>query len=77
MTTAPTYHSGYTAPRPSLWQKILSKQPFWVMVAVVIIPLIMTVIEPSFRSAFSVARTSSTTPAISPSLPSWPWARWR
>jgi ribose transport system permease protein len=52
MTTAPTYQSGYTAPRPSLWQKLLSKQPFWVMVAVVIIPLIMTAVEPSFRSAF-------------------------
>jgi ribose transport system permease protein len=52
MTTAPTYHTGYTAPRASLWQKLLSKQPFWVMVAVVIIPLIMTAVEPSFRSAF-------------------------
>jgi ribose transport system permease protein len=52
MTTAPTFHTGYAAPRPSLWQKILSKQPFWVMVAVVIIPLIMTAVEPSFRGAF-------------------------
>ncbi|HEY7764410.1 MAG TPA: ABC transporter permease [Aestuariivirgaceae bacterium] len=52
MTTAPTYQTGYTAPRQSFLQKLLSKQPFWVMVAVVIIPLIMTVVEPSFRSAF-------------------------
>jgi ribose transport system permease protein len=52
MTTAPSYHTGYTAPRTSLWQKILSKQPFWVMVAVVVIPLIMTAVEPSFSSAF-------------------------
>jgi ribose transport system permease protein len=52
MTTAPSFEAGYSAPRPSLWQKILSKQPFWVMVAVVVIPLIMTAIEPSFRTAF-------------------------
>lgn len=50
--TAPTYHTGYAAPRTSLWQKMLSKQPFWVMVAVVVIPLIMTAVEPSFSSAF-------------------------
>ena len=52
MTTAPTYQTGYTPPRPSLWQKMLSKQPFWVLIAVIIIPMIMTLIEPSFRSAF-------------------------
>jgi ribose transport system permease protein len=52
MTTAPTYHTGYTAPRTSFLQRLLSKQPFWVMVAVVVIPLIMTAIEPSFRGAF-------------------------
>ena len=52
MTTAPTFQAGYSAPRPTLWQKLLSKQPFWVMLAVVIIPLIMTLIEPSFRPAF-------------------------
>jgi ribose transport system permease protein len=50
MTAAPGY--AYSGPRPSFLQKIVSKQPFWVLIAVVIIPMIMTIMEPSFRSAF-------------------------
>jgi ribose transport system permease protein len=33
-------------------QKIVSKQPFWVLIAVVIIPMVMTIVEPTFHSAF-------------------------
>jgi ribose transport system permease protein len=50
MTAAPGY--AYSGPRPGLLQKIFSKQPFWVLLAVVIIPMIMTLVEPSFHSAF-------------------------
>ncbi|HEY7749572.1 MAG TPA: ABC transporter permease [Aestuariivirgaceae bacterium] len=52
MTTAPSFEADFSSPRPSVWQRLLSKQPFWVMIAVVIIPLIMTLFEPSFRHAF-------------------------
>jgi ribose transport system permease protein len=50
MTATPGY--AYSGPRPGFLQKIASKQPFWVMIAVIIIPLVMTIFEPSFRSAF-------------------------
>src|SRR5262245_20097404 len=40
--------------RPGLgtWQRLLSNQAFWVTLAVVIIPVAMTVVEPSFTKAF-------------------------
>jgi ribose transport system permease protein len=40
--------------RPSLgiWQRLLSNQAFWVTIAVIVIPVAMTVIEPSFSEAF-------------------------
>ncbi len=43
-----------TMPRASsgLWQRLLSNQAFWVTIAVVIIPVAMTLIEPSFTKAF-------------------------
>jgi ribose transport system permease protein len=50
MTAAPGY--AYSGPRPSFLQKIVSKQPFWVLLAVVIIPMVMTLVEPSFQRAF-------------------------
>jgi ribose transport system permease protein len=50
MTATPGYV--HSIPRLGFFQKIASKQPFWVMIAVIVIPLIMTLIEPSFRSAF-------------------------
>ncbi|MGH6875361.1 MAG: ABC transporter permease [Aestuariivirgaceae bacterium] len=50
MTATPGY--ALSGPRPGFLQKIVSKQPFWVLIAVVIIPMIMTLVEPSFRGAF-------------------------
>jgi ribose transport system permease protein len=43
-----------TMPRASsgVWQQLLSNQAFWVTIAVVIIPVAMTLIEPSFTKAF-------------------------
>ena len=34
------------------WQQLISKQAFWVTIAVVLIPVAMTLIEPSFSKAF-------------------------
>jgi ribose transport system permease protein len=39
-------------PPVSLWQRLLSKQAFWVTIAVFLIPLAMTLIEPAFAAVF-------------------------
>jgi len=39
-------------PPVSLWQRLLSKQAFWVTIAVFLIPLVMTLIEPTFAAVF-------------------------
>src|SRR5262245_2195497 len=49
---APAVDSEFARPRPTVWQKMISKQAFWVTIAVVLIPLIMTAVEPSFKAAF-------------------------
>jgi len=38
--------------RHSGWQRLLAKQAFWVTIAVFLIPIAMTLIEPSFSKAF-------------------------
>ncbi len=40
--------------RPSygVWHRLVAKQEFWVTIAVVLIPIAMTLVEPSFRTAF-------------------------
>lgn len=40
--------------QPSLgvWQRLLGTQAFWITLAVFLIPVIMTVVEPEFRGAF-------------------------
>jgi ribose transport system permease protein len=55
MTTtqhAPAIDAEFARPRPTFWQKMASKQAFWVTLAVIIIPIVMTFVEPSFSAAF-------------------------
>jgi len=39
-------------PYHGAWQKLIAKQAFWVTIAVFLIPAAMTLLEPSFRTAF-------------------------
>jgi ribose transport system permease protein len=41
-----------TPPPPTLVQTIVANQAFWVTIAVFLIPIAMTLIEPTFRTAF-------------------------
>ncbi len=50
--TAPAIEGEFARPRPTLWQKILAKQAFWVTLAVILIPLAMTLVEPTFKQSF-------------------------
>src|SRR5215831_20708966 len=34
------------------WQQLLASQAFWVTISVFLIPIVMTVVEPSFSAAF-------------------------
>jgi ribose transport system permease protein len=54
MTTqnAPAIEGEFARPRPTVWQKIMAKQAFWVTLAVILIPLVMTLVEPTFKAAF-------------------------
>jgi ribose transport system permease protein len=49
---APGIESAPAAPSPSLAHRIMANQAFWVTIAVFLIPIAMTVIEPSFRTSF-------------------------
>ena len=49
---APAIDGEFARPRPTLWQKIIAKQAFWVTLAVIIIPIVMTFVEPTFSGAF-------------------------
>jgi ribose transport system permease protein len=41
-----------TRPSRDLWERLLSNQAFWVTIAVIVIPVMMTLVEPSFSEAF-------------------------
>src|SRR5262245_54452341 len=44
--------SAIARPRPAFVHKMMAKQAFWVTIAVIVIPLIMAAVEPSFSAAF-------------------------
>src|SRR5215470_9299352 len=52
MSTVPSIEGDTLPPPPTMWQRMVSNQAFWVTIAVFLIPLIMTVYEPSFKAAF-------------------------
>jgi ribose transport system permease protein len=52
MHTSPAIDSAIARPRPTWLQKLISKQAFWVTIAVIVIPLVMAAVEPSFSGAF-------------------------
>jgi ribose transport system permease protein len=37
---------------PGIWHRMIAKQAFWVTIAVFLIPIAMTLVEPSFSAAF-------------------------
>src|SRR5437899_11542801 len=39
-------------PGHGAWHKLIAKQAFWVTIAVFLIPIAMTLVEPSFSAAF-------------------------
>jgi ribose transport system permease protein len=51
-TNVPGVETAPAAPRPTLVQTMLANQAFWVTIAVFLIPIAMTLIEPTFRTAF-------------------------
>ena len=51
-TRAPGIETAPLSPRPAFLQTILANQAFWVTIAVFLIPIAMTLIEPTFRTAF-------------------------
>ena len=51
-TKAPGIEAAPIAPQPSLAHRIMANQAFWVTIAVFLIPIAMTIIEPSFRTSF-------------------------
>src|SRR3712207_1081964 len=51
-TKAPGIETAPAAHRPTLANRIVSNQAFWVTIAVFLIPIAMTAIEPSFRTSF-------------------------
>jgi len=52
VSKAPGVEDASLSPRPNLLQTILANQAFWVTIAVFLIPIVMTALEPSFRTAF-------------------------
>jgi ribose transport system permease protein len=47
-----TSDSATARPHPSIWHRAMAKQAFWVTLAVFLIPVAMTIIEPTFHAAF-------------------------
>src|SRR5712671_3845416 len=37
---------------PGIWHRMIAKQAFWVTIAVFLIPIAMTLVEPTFSKAF-------------------------
>jgi ribose transport system permease protein len=52
VSKVPSVEDASLSPRPNLLQTILANQAFWVTIAVFLIPIVMTALEPSFRTAF-------------------------
>jgi ribose transport system permease protein len=47
-----TSDTGAARSHPGIWHRLMAKQAFWVTIAVFLIPIAMTIIEPSFSAAF-------------------------
>src|SRR5688572_6211227 len=52
VTKTPGMEDASLPPRPNFLQVMLANQAFWVTIAVFLIPIVMTLVEPSFRAAF-------------------------
>ena len=47
-----TSDTGAARSHPGIWHRLMAKQAFWVTIAVFLIPIAMTLIEPTFSKAF-------------------------